>query len=427
MHEQQDVIIEPCSSSVVPVADQKTFDPITGYGPPPNGTFNDAPNVLEDDIKGSRQHSVNIFSTINSKLYAQFHTNMIIPITYRAGLDMFLLNKHTNCGNGLGVFIIERYNLPSISKHSISPILEYYSRTRGLSYDDTTIEDIIVLINNSKIKHGANHGALRSLEIRIITFISEKVIKDNQYTYVGGPGITICHSEMPPYVSHPYSESNMKDITFNNEEDSNSMAIDISIVTNNGNPRYIMLGNDVKVIRPITTNKKSVLPDGCTIITSRGNEVIDDIYFPMEDFEHHGLYSSREQCVTNGNRSLAVEDSKYKVELEKAKLELRKVNESNKKLTLEHDHKVNINAIEIDRKLVEYQLSVSSKEVDLIHQRIKANIDNCNKLVSLIGNKAGISIDIIKARNNISHANELANVKLLEQAARTGSAIMKLL
>jgi len=427
MHEQQDVIIEPCSSSVVPVADQKTFDPITGYGPPPNGTFNDAPNVLEDNIKGSRQHSVNIFSTINSKLYAQFHTNMMIPIMYRAGLDMFLLNKHTNCGNGLGIFIIERYNLPNTSKHSISPILEYYSRTRGLSYDDDTIENIIVLINNSRIKHGTNHGALRSLEIRIITFIPEKIIKDNQYTYVGGPGITICHSDIPSYVSHPYSESNIKDITFDNEDNSSSMAIDISIVTNNGNPRYIMLGNEVKVVRPIRTNKESVLPDGCTIVTSKGGNIIDDMYFPIEDFEQHGLYSSREQCITNGDRSLAVEDSKYKVELEKAKLELRKVNEANKKLTLEHDHKVDINAMEIDRKIIEYQISIASKELDFMYQRIKSSIDNCGKIVSLIGSKAGISIDIIKAKNNVSHANELAKIKLLEQVARTGSSVMKLI
>jgi len=419
---EQDIFIEPCDSALISNTRETEFDPITGSGPIPSNFNSSKYRALEHD-NTTRHYSVNVFSTTNDKLFAQFHTNMIMPIVRRTSLDVCNLREHLSCDNGLGVFIIERYLLPHIGVGDLADVINYYVESRGLPYDDKTIEQVRRLIFDSK----GSRNLSGMLEIRLVTFIPRDKLISNQYTYVTGPGVVICHGTVPSNLNHPYSEYHMEDTILSDIADPGSLTMDISIVTDDAKPRYLMLGKDVKCIRPIATKRRSILPKGCTIVTNRGGEVIDDKYFPIEDFEENGLYNSRELCITNGNRSLAVEESKYHIELAKVELELRKLKEANKKLTMEHNGRIEVHKLDMTKRHVDTILSNSAKEIEIINNRIKSLFDNYNKMASILCGRVGVSLDQIKAANGIANANRLTDIKIADQVIKTVPSIMRLI
>jgi len=408
------ITIEGGLSAVVPKKVMGEFDPITG-GPVTASYANQNPIVLEQEIRKEKDYSINVYSTVDEVFYTQFQNNIIVPITYRAHLDKEHLGKAMDVIVDDGIYIVERYNLVNVSKKQANDFLDYYTHTRGISYDEVGTEQIQKHIE----LHRSSRAGICNFELRLVTYISHKSVVENQYTYVAGPGVVIIHGTPPEDLNHPYSPAYLEDTLLAPESDTGNVTIDISIIDNDTRPYYLMVGNTVKTIRPTSSKSASVLPVGATILTRRGANVIDESYIPLQDFEANGLYRSKVLCETNGNKSLVLEESKYKLDLEKSRLEVAKLKESNDKL--KNDIAARELAFKHDNanRIMDIKHTAHKNRAELNTSKIKQAMD-----IAVTGYKHRIGIE--KAKFDMRKAEYSAKSAELSYRAKQADASSKI-
>ena len=423
MHDEPDVYIDRGTSALIPKSSDGETDPISGNSVIMRDYAKQNPIVLEQEISKPKDYCVNVFSTFNELLYTQHQNNLITPITYRANADLRGINKYMDTQKGKGVFVVERYNIVSILKRNLPDFLDYYEETRGIAYNEETIERIRALIAGSV----TNKNRFSSVEIRILTFIPEHRIREHQFTYVTGPGVVIVHGDVPPNLLHPYSPAYLEETLLNPVKDDGSTSIDITIIDNDNKPYYFMLGSDVKTIRPLRVKQNNVLPLGGTIVTSRKGFVVDEKFIKLEEFEASGLYRSSELCKTNGNRALMIEELKINNDLERAKLELDKIKESNEKLKLEAIARKEQYDLDMEKKRAELFYYKASKNLEYAHICNKYTIDNKSSMLTLRTNAAKLKADIHKSISDVEKAEQLHKIKVAEHVPKLLELFFKIL
>jgi len=409
MPDDYNIYIDTPNAGIVPTVDANEFDPLCGYGPAMKSYAAQNPVVLE--TSATRDYSVSLFSTAPDQLFVQYQNNLTAPITRRINLDNSKLKDCIKI-DGLGVYIIERYTFNSTKASVVEELLDYYINSVNIAYDKSTVDDIIKTLSDAVT---VKRRILRT-EIRILTYVSIDKIKYNQYTYVNGSGVVIVHGVPPEGFKHPYSPAYLENSLLSPVDDTGSVTIDISIIDSDKKPYYYMLGNKIHSIRPLHAKQATSLPSGCTITTKRGKNVVDDMYFTLEEFQENGFYRSKELCANNGDKSLMVAEASHKLQLEqsklgleKSKLELKKVQDSNTKLRLEKDYYIATKRIDLQYLMVKYRLDVTSRMLDIRTTGMKANLD------------------MIKTSAEFNRAEALHSLKMADQSVKLLSTLVGIL
>jgi len=338
-------------------------------------------------------------------------------------LDRGVLNKYLDGVKGNGVYIVEQYTLANLTRASVPPILDYYAQSRGISYHTPAIERIKEMISSSITKK----GRFITLTLRLLTYLPIEIIKTNTYTYINGPGLVIVHGDVPNNLHHPYSPINLEEGIVNPVTDDGSVSIDISIIDNDNKPYYYMLGNDVKVVRPVHTKKNAVLPLGCSVTTKRGRVIIDEKFLPLEEFETNGFYRSKEQCLYNGDKALVLEEAKHDIELKKVRLELEKLKEMNLKLILDKSTRECVSEMDIAKKHAELEHFSTVKDIELIQHSTKFEFENIAKIADIRTTNYKFGMDAIKLNNDLYRAKELHKLKLTDFGTKIFDVVRKIL
>jgi len=418
-----DLFIETADTAVIPLTQDNEFDPISGYGVTTRDYAKQNPVVLEPTRGRLPDYSVSVYSTTNDPLYTQYQNNLVTPIAYVPNLDRGVLNKYLECAKGDGIYIVEQYTLAHLTRSSVPSLLEYYAQSRGISYHAPTIARIKEMVSSSITKK----GRFIALTLRLLTYLPIDIIKKNTYTYVNGPGLVIVHGDVPDNLHHPYSPINLEGAVVDPVTDDGSVSIDISIIDNDNKPYYYMLGNDVKVVRPVHNKKNAVLPLGGSVTTKRGRAIVDEKFLPLEEFETHGFYRSKELCLYNGNKALAIEEAKHSIELKKVRLELEKLKEMNLKLILDKSTRESVSEMDIAKKQAELEHFSTVKDIELMHMGTKFEFENIAKIADIRTTNYKFGMDAVKLNNELYRAKELHKLKLTDFSTKVFDAVRKIL
>jgi len=421
--EAPEVFIKNPSSAVIPHVGLRAFDPITGYGHNVRDYVNQNPVSLESPVIKTRDYSISVYSNVNDTLYTQFQNNMIVPITYRPGLDYTKLKSYVDINSRDGIYIVERYTMAGVSKKAMFEYLEYYKNTRGLSYSDSTIREIKATIEAAI----TTKKRLATTEIRVLTYVPYNDVVRNQYTYINGPGVVIVHGAVPEELLHPYSPAYLEEELLRPVSDNGSVSVDIAIIDSDNKPFYFMLGSEVKTARPISLKKNSVLPIGCTVVTRRGNTIVTEEYISPENFEERGFYRSEELCATNGNKALVLEEAKHNLDLKKMTFELKKLEEANKKLLNDKIARDEIHKLDMAKRVFDFEHHKITKQMDLEFVLTKFKIDSLTKVTDIRIARNKLQQDLVKYEVETQRAIELHNMKLFDNGIRILETIFKLL
>jgi len=387
---EQDVCIIDCASAVFPRSGPNNLTPKRG-GVVRSYTEQN-PLVTLDLPNKPRDYTVDIYTTFKARLYAQYPTNMITPILYRPNMRESIMSSSVECGDGVGVFVIERYHISNMGKSEFESYLNYIVNTKGLSYDDSTVDSIVQRVCDAK----SNKGTGLVTDIAIITFMPKGSIVESQYSYMSGPGITICHGDIPDNLYHPFSSKHLESTILSGPEDG-GVCVSLVLVSDDTKPRYFMIGNSVGTIRPTRAKRGIALPSGCSMVISREGVQTDEVFMRPEEFEDYGLYKTRDECVTNGNKALLLEERNMENAMKKALVEKEKIELSKEKVGLDKE-KVILETAKIDseRECVEvvHRNKLKAAEIDLT--KAEMEVKKADALggiaIRLAGAKAAIDI-----------------------------------
>lgn len=380
---EQDACIIDCESAIFPKPVGSDLTPKRG-GVVRSYTEQN-PLVPLNDPNKPKDYTIDIYSTFKAKLYAQYTTNMITPVLYRPNMRESIIASSIKCGDGVGVFVIERYHISSMGRPEFETYLNYITNTRGLSYCDGVIEDIVNRVHDIKSKRG---GGL-AIDINIITFMPKEHIVEGQYSYMSGPGITICQEAIPDDLYHPFSKARLESTTLPDPE-GGGVCVSLVLVSDDTKPRYFMIGNKVSTIRPTRTKHNTVLPSGCSMVISKDGVRTDETYIRPEEFEDYGLYRSRDACVTNGNKALLLEERNMENAMKRAIADKDKIELGKEKVVLEKEKVVlETEKLDADREHAEVIQKHKVISMDLDMCKISAEIRKADALAGITVRTAG--------------------------------------
>lgn len=428
MYKDYGIMVDHTESSVVPTERIDSPDPLVPKGVITNRYRTENPNAGIYNISIERDYTMQVFRTCSDPLYLLHPSGVTTPIMYNGLHGCTPVNDYVNNTNIEGVYVVESYSLAGVTNSNTDEFLTYYTKTKGLAYTDEVIKDIKQVIQKERIN---NKGVIHTV-LRIVTFVTACDIIDNQYTYVSGPGCVISCGVPPHDLLHPFSPNYIKNELISRNDSRGSATIDITIIDNDKKPYYYMLANKVQTIRPIDNKCSSVLPKGGSITIRRGDDLIKEYSFPLEELETYGFYKNREMCVANGDVKLATEERKQHVEIEKLKLELQKVEESKKKLQIEAENRERQHEIDkakdkldMDKKISDLDFHKAAKDIDIIHTGAKVKLDLLSKKVDFNYSLVKHSLDIDKYVMEMDKLMYVNNLKIADTASKTLGNILK--
>jgi len=352
------------------------------------------------------------YANNNTTYYVQMRNNIVVPTVPATGRDIQLLERLNN-GTSFsrmpaGLYIIETIYSPKTERRDIMAFVDYYSAARGFGYTKETsdlIRDMMVnrYTNNTCIRgkiakdHQGTHNGAYPFSLSVVTYVSAETIRDHSYVYVNGPGVAVTDT-VPEYCAkNPYSREHLEAAIANRDIPSDSTSVNIVLVTDDTTPRYINIGKDAVKILPLVGKEASALPSGCGITRYRKGKLLDEKYIMQEEFSDNGVFKTRELCLADGNKTLALEELKLSTELGKAELELDKVKEAKSKLKLEGE----------SRKAV-FAQDLAGRKIDLITTSAKTKmkmLESADSTRTVIQkNKANTIAVITKLRADVARS-----------------------
>lgn len=234
-------------------------------------------------------------------------------------------------------------------------------------------------IHQTLINEKNNNNRLNSTIVTISKKIPYKTIKLNNLIYIEECDILITSNPYNSSIIHPYSKANnelnkYKDFL----EDNNVTGFLIELISNKEplKDRYIKLNN---IVQEITSKVYSNKDDGCYITRFNNSPVgiIDkDVeYYPLEDLEKIGIYSTREEAE-HSDRT----DSNHQIlmnEKDKELLEIKKDYEHTKfqnELELER-YKNEVNKLKNQYEIQKQNNSILKDDIDKERIKFDNNIE----------------------------------------------------
>ena len=293
--------------------------------------FNNMSNnssIIKDTSYNKPDYSCYIFSTMqNTDVTAYTHSGILLPVRYKANLKNYKIYNMITKELGYetpedGVYIIEYFNLyPSNAIH-MHNIINYHMHSGNIVYSDVTLDEINKILTIDK-------RVMSEKRIRIITYVPDYVIKEEHYVHMEKSNITLGIGEISEDVINPNNP--IADIR-RNEHDAKKEkvknVITIELVDNNSNtPKYITVGNEVFKIYP---SKDSSSKNYCSVTNKMNNMIMSTHNVSIENANNIGLYDSKKEALSMG-------DTKHLIELEKTKLEYKKLENDRSKLIFEKE------------------------------------------------------------------------------------------
>lgn len=339
---------------------------------------------------------VYIFSSPSSYEYYALHTNnFVTPIRKKNAISRFSPDsgKSEIRRDTKGICIVEYFYINVYSIPNITSILEYYQDARNLNITDSVRQELFSVINSKY-----SNGISPQLEIRLITFIPEKVMLENHYVFVEQCDLVIGLGKPSSDVLHPNSKLYKNNVINVNNLVHNSIVFDV-VDNNNSNPYYTKLGDNVLRVYPTKDlNRNST----STVKVFRNNDEVFHKETTLDNSKSIGLFKTKEEAIANGDIAKMNEANKLKLEKEKIEYEYKKLSVEKELLekkyefeTLNNKQKIKLSHLDAIRKKAEYEAAVHKLAIDKEMLYTKAMLDTASGLVKYSNDISKSTLDSV--------------------------------
>jgi hypothetical protein len=315
-----------------------------GHGHIPGGQG----QITTDRMASSPDITTHVFSTMGDNLYQVTRDGIILPIKVNNIAKYInkqsLSQEYYKEYGDEGVYIIKSFLLYDASPETLKKMISYYLDTH--SSTEVTFDSIRSHLNDYLLDNNRS----RILTLRIIKFVSKRVLLNHKNVYVEDLGTTL--SVGMPTTKH----------TINEIDKTESAIIDINIIDNMSKNKiyYLMVGNEAVAVPSKQSNTKSC---GCTMkVYTNGYEVKNN-EVGLEKLNDLGIYSTVDEALYNG-------DVKNKIEHLKGLQKNEKLEQARVNTTVAYnkmDHTEYLAKLELEHKKIAFENSLL-KEFALIEQ-----------------------------------------------------------
>lgn len=318
------------------------------------------------------------FSTFDSNTKVVYKNGMVSPIKQHPNLRGYLGEERLkkmfgNKGYTRGVLIVEYFNIIGTSNIAQAEnIINHYLYNENIIYNDETKLAIRETLLANKTKRGYN-----DTKIRIISFIPEDQIKNNQSVYHIDTDSMIIYGNVNEHHIHPKGKKFVNEKKPDLKIDTNIVMVDI--IDDTVKPYFIKIGNTVEKVLSRTSTTKS---NRVKVNIMRRGVVVKTHKSYIKDMKELGIYTSQEECEINGD--IKTELEKEKINVTKAQLEVDKnnllmssftsvyKNDSDIKL---QDSKLSFAKFDLHKKKTEHNFNMEAMIVKHSVEMDKLNVD----------------------------------------------------
>lgn len=317
----------------------------------------------EDLTYNTPDYRFYLFSTMGKNICAINNSNILHTVREKNPLknsvNLHNLQEVMSAEfDGDGIWIAEYYKVPLIIGINVEQYLSHYIDNMSIAYDDSVKEDIIQTLKD----HYGRTMATKALGLtfRIITFIPKSEIVDKKCVYSKETNLVFTTLNNIGSIKHP---NTINDPDMEYPETSNTSIL-FDVIDNKGNtPYYIKVGNNIHKLIP---NKSPVKENGATITVRNKEFITDQINLNPSDYSDAGIYTSYNECLTNGDVRLLLEEK----ELDFKHLEL---DTGSKMLSEKQQHesamqgmKLNGAMFDAERKSETHEMDMTAKKLNIV-------------------------------------------------------------
>jgi len=350
--------------------------------------------VFEDNTVGVSYNGTHISNSViyNNPDYKKYilsnigfdvctiHTSGIVtPVRVAPNLQGYngmqkLLSIFKGRANGVdvtkGVLIVEQYSIAGSTHDQSKSLIEYYLDSTNIDYNIDVVNDIRQVIKQNV----SRKSSISKCSIRICHFVPESELKEHHCVYHEESDTMLLYGLMDNSYVHPNSrlfKDNKEKQRLASETNNNIIAVDI-VTDDITQPYFIKFGNEVIKLLP---SKNSNIDNGVNVKLKRNGVIVSDTHTDIKSIENLGIYKSVEQCETEGDVKLKLENDKLehekeKLEYSKLKLEsdIQSIKVENELILKKYEHeiymydiKVQLGNMDLNKKLLDHELDISTK------------------------------------------------------------------
>lgn len=370
--------------------------------------------VVSDGTYGKPDLNRYYFSNMGNNISAINRSNCIHMIRSKEfGINfMNMIKAKFHTTETRGIFVVDYNNSYDGHGNVINHLYQFYSG-EGSNIEEHLLKHVRAKSSRELISTYSNGVC----EIRLIHFIPASKIEENGYLYDNTTDALFCKNGITKDIIHPFSKHLLNKVEDDGKVVSEPNKVVIDVVDNISSRIFYLnvAGSVYAIYSKVDRNKQ----DGIYFKTNIAHAVHKDTFVEFANATEHGIFSTREEALSNCNIDKVIETQKLENAMKQLEVTSDELAFKNKELEYKYEELLTKNE-ELNKKIklleLDLEVNVGKKELELVKNNndiLKLKAEATMLTMKTRVEIAKLTADMIKDRSSsymaiVKHKIELA-------------------